>query len=372
VPPLRAFAEHPEDLFTGRSLSSAARGVHNADIMAQLKGARPVASPGRKAGLTEAEAATLFQAVAESPMVRQAGSLAPKVQGICFGKAVAVHLEAIRMGVDKDLIGKAWAVFDEEFSWSHHVATIVPRAGGGYWAIDPLESRPIDASAWVDNWSSSGTTAYVTPASRYGPRMGRKYSNVDLSWEGVSAYFDAMRGWMKDRAQPSATPPEAATPPPGATGDAVAPSAEINVPPLLHQAPARAVMADAQSSPARPQRSTGAPAPPPNDFQQLMSEIETLTSRGRRSILIPELSSAMLMAQTQIHRRNTGSHNYDGLSIMADFLDSATEQLQHFQRTFRDDYVHDRPTDATLIGLARAAARLRAYVATQRQSRPSR
>ncbi|RZA08733.1 MAG: hypothetical protein EOP11_03980 [Proteobacteria bacterium] len=65
--------------------------------------------------------------------------------GFCFGRAITAHIEALRMGLDKESIKKIWIVGAMEGtsdSWGHHVATIVRGPKGKWYTIDPNYDTP--------------------------------------------------------------------------------------------------------------------------------------------------------------------------------------------------------------------------------------
>jgi len=66
--------------------------------------------------------------------------------GYCYGRAMAVHLRARRMGLKPDSIRKLFIVGDlrqsEKPEWRFHVTTLIKGTEGGWYAVDPILKRP--------------------------------------------------------------------------------------------------------------------------------------------------------------------------------------------------------------------------------------
>lgn len=115
--------------------------------------------PNRLAGLNPAQMQALMDKLQSNEVTRighlcrynyKPGSL--KGWGFCFGRAMAAHLYALAMGVDKTQIRKVWAVGPMktgESWWRFHVATMVRGTDGKWWALDPLtNSKPVLMESW--------------------------------------------------------------------------------------------------------------------------------------------------------------------------------------------------------------------------------
>lgn len=102
--------------------------------------------------------------------------------GLCFGRAIIAHVEALRRGIHPESIKKIWVVGKQQ-GWAYHVATAVRNSEGGWWVIDGFFGLNR-----VEEWlpknlrdSDDGRMAFfVTNANRFGPYSPQKYSKVDL------------------------------------------------------------------------------------------------------------------------------------------------------------------------------------------------
>ncbi len=120
--------------------------------------------------------------------------------GFCFGRATAVHLEALRRGLARPRIMKIWGVGPMKGGWGHHVATLVAAKEGGWWAIDPEISRVVSGTEWIQWLKSEQENAasplvfFVSEAERFGPSPG-KYTATDLYGTGTD---DIYNGYFRD------------------------------------------------------------------------------------------------------------------------------------------------------------------------------
>lgn len=94
--------------------------------------------------------------------------------GFCFGRAMAVHLLARRLGLAESSIAKLFVVGDlrsgPDPEWRFHVATLVRGADGRWYAIDPILGEPVEAREWVARvrgiWDREGKAKfYRVPAA---------------------------------------------------------------------------------------------------------------------------------------------------------------------------------------------------------------
>jgi hypothetical protein len=95
--------------------------------------------------------------------------------GLCYGRAVAVHLMALRMGLAPTAIRKLFIVgrltYAEDKEWRFHVATIVRGDDSLWYAIDPTLGLPLaTVPDWLaevrHRWSGGRPlTLYLTPPS---------------------------------------------------------------------------------------------------------------------------------------------------------------------------------------------------------------
>ena len=77
--------------------------------------------------------------------------------GFCFGRAMAVHLGALEMGLAPESIRKLFIIGDlkagDKTDWRFHVTTVV-RGEDGWYAIDPFLGRwSIGRPVTVDEWT---------------------------------------------------------------------------------------------------------------------------------------------------------------------------------------------------------------------------
>ena len=76
--------------------------------------------------------------------------------GLCFGRAIYLHLLMLKYGVNKDSIKKIFAVGTLESSgsklpWQFHVATIVKSDKlNSWWVLDTVFGKPMPIEEWVD------------------------------------------------------------------------------------------------------------------------------------------------------------------------------------------------------------------------------
>ncbi len=79
--------------------------------------------------------------------------------GFCFGRAMSVDLEARFRGLDRNSIGKAWAVGPMKLGtseWGWHVTSLVFSKEFGWLAIDPIYNDVVPIANWVENmWQAN-------------------------------------------------------------------------------------------------------------------------------------------------------------------------------------------------------------------------
>ncbi|MBF0407651.1 MAG: hypothetical protein HQM10_09875 [Candidatus Riflebacteria bacterium] len=73
--------------------------------------------------------------------------------GFCFGRAMAVELIALRMGLTPNSIGKMFIVGqmmqNDRLAWRFHVTAIIAGDNGKWFAIDPVMGCPLEIENWV-------------------------------------------------------------------------------------------------------------------------------------------------------------------------------------------------------------------------------
>ncbi|MBI4424666.1 MAG: hypothetical protein HY554_13115 [Elusimicrobia bacterium] len=127
-----------------------------ASLYARIVGGFPAA----RRGLGPAERRALWHAAFAHPVagLDEPGKLErydpTGVIGFCFGRAMAVHLLARKLGLAEDSIAKLFVVGDlrsgADPEWRFHVATLVRGSDGTWHAIDPIMDGPLTARQWVE------------------------------------------------------------------------------------------------------------------------------------------------------------------------------------------------------------------------------
>ncbi|MBU6376294.1 MAG: hypothetical protein KGQ59_09890 [Bdellovibrionales bacterium] len=179
----------------------------NQDLLEALQA--PLAPTGsRRNGVTREEADDLYRYVNCHPVagMSQVRKYDPAGNfGFCFGRATAVHVEALRRGLSRSRVLKIWGVGPMKGGWGHHVATLVAGKEGGWWAIDPEVGKVVSATEWM-KWLKDEQenleeplVFFVSEAERFGPASSSKYNRIDLygteSGDIYNGYFrDLLRG----------------------------------------------------------------------------------------------------------------------------------------------------------------------------------
>lgn len=114
--------------------------------------------------------------------------------GYCFGRAMYLHLLALKLGVQKDSIKKIWAVGPMSSGvngvlWGYHVGLLV-YSHEGWLVLDANQLQVVKIENWVQKFSELSVDQrirfYVTEAEKFGLYAG-KYSRfllgLDLSKE---------------------------------------------------------------------------------------------------------------------------------------------------------------------------------------------
>jgi len=158
----------------------------------------PPANPKRKAGLSVAEIEALYKAALKNPQVKKSlcGTYNGSGQlGFCWGRAMAVHLQALHSKVSNQSVRKLWAVGEmksDSIAWRYHVSTVVRSDQGIWYAVDPIFPGPMPVEEWYANLKAgyAGTEfvrLYSTPAKRFGPGKWEKYNKNHLK---EAAYYN--------------------------------------------------------------------------------------------------------------------------------------------------------------------------------------
>ena len=179
-------------------LSAAQIKKHNEKILAALKDPVAPTKEESTATITRDEALVIFKAVANHPTNgrdKEEKYDPEDCFGFCFGRAVMVHTEALRRGVDPASIKKIWAVGSlEKGKWHFHVATMVKSSRtGSWWVIDPVYGTVINAETWISRMQNSSDDnqmmVFVTDPRRFSVYSPQHYTEIDLLGVGVSDYY---------------------------------------------------------------------------------------------------------------------------------------------------------------------------------------
>jgi len=152
------------------------------------KGFQQIEEAGRQAskhytGFDARQRESLFRAVADHKVagLDQLDKYDPTgIIGFCFGRAMAAHLIALRMGLTQDNIRKLFIVGDlrsgDKPEWRFHVTTLVRGIDGAWYAVDPVLPEAMEMSAWIakvqDTWDKGRKSRlYVTPADTVLPKL---------------------------------------------------------------------------------------------------------------------------------------------------------------------------------------------------------
>jgi len=119
--------------------------------------------------------------------------------GFCFGRAMHIHLEALKKGLSKDSIRKIWAVGTmqtDTIKWQYHVATMVRGADNNWWVIDPEYMKPLTLDVWAKDTMSLSTDGklqfFSSHPGRWGPVTGAFYKKSVLDDPANNDYFKEM------------------------------------------------------------------------------------------------------------------------------------------------------------------------------------
>jgi hypothetical protein len=157
-----------------------AKVMHQKNRMAiqAIEKAEVVNDSNRVMGLSESEIRKLFNYAVHHPIagMQALNKYDPQGNiGFCFGRALFVHLELLRRGVDKASIKKVFAVgelVEEAVTWQFHVATAVRDTKGGWWVIDPAY-KLMSLREWYQFMRSldkdKKMSLFVTQTAKIGP-----------------------------------------------------------------------------------------------------------------------------------------------------------------------------------------------------------
>lgn len=174
------------DLFEQQMLTTTpedARAWNTALLEAMDNSPMVVRNPKRINGLDPEQRMALHRAIIDHPVARYSSlkKYDPKGDiGFCFGRALAVQIEALKMGVAKENIKKIWIVGGMKsgsIDWGYHVSTIVRGSDQKWYTIDTNTEEPKLLVDWyqrlANRFENDGRLQlFVTDAKRFGPNGG--------------------------------------------------------------------------------------------------------------------------------------------------------------------------------------------------------
>ncbi|MCO5144270.1 MAG: protein-glutamine glutaminase family protein [Oligoflexia bacterium] len=163
----------------------------------------------RKPGFTVKEQNELFQRTDQNPVssICHVSKYDPQGNiGFCFGRATTVHIEALRMGIQKEMIKKIWAVGhmkNDIGDWQYHVATIVRDKVGNWVVIDPIFTNPKSVKEWASELEKMSADNqlqfFISEPGRFAPNHPGNYGKQEFSHPAYNNFFlDLMKQSQKD------------------------------------------------------------------------------------------------------------------------------------------------------------------------------
>ena len=134
-------------------------------------------------GLDEKQRAALYEATSTNPVagLDYLDKYDPTgMIGFCFGRAMAAHLLARRLGLADDSVRKLFIIGDmregADPEWRFHVTALVRGTDGLWYAIDPVMEKPREVNDWIRSvraiWDKAQKTKlYITHASAVLPDL---------------------------------------------------------------------------------------------------------------------------------------------------------------------------------------------------------
>ena len=127
----------------------------NQDLLKSIQSYEPTTSIGRINGINAQQGQMLISKVMNHDMLSDSKrNYDPEGQlGFCFGRALKLHLELLRYGVNKDSIKKIFVIGPMNLPgkvWQFHVATIVKDLNSNdWWALDTNLRKPVMVADWM-------------------------------------------------------------------------------------------------------------------------------------------------------------------------------------------------------------------------------
>lgn len=183
----------------------------NQNELQNLSKTRIEPHPTRAASISFAQAREVLKKLKDHPVAApsQVHHYDPENRfGLCFGRALYVHLELLRRGVQKEAIKKVFAVGPmkaTQVDWQFHVATAVMGPGQTWWVIDAALPEPVRLEFWWRAlWSLSTDQKlrlYVTEPNRIGP-SGWRYNVQPNGLRSYNGYFEDLFKYYKENPLP--------------------------------------------------------------------------------------------------------------------------------------------------------------------------
>lgn len=172
----------------------------NDTLFKKLEGL-PATGPERDRlkGLSQAQLNELYLKASKNPVADYSNvkRYDPKGNiGFCFGRAMNMHLEALRAGLAQENIKKIWAVgtmkYDNIF-WQHHVATMVRGDDSLWYVLDPEYNKVLPLRDWYKEVKAMDTNDklmfYASDAGRWGVADDSGYLPDTLNDPFYNNYF---------------------------------------------------------------------------------------------------------------------------------------------------------------------------------------
>jgi hypothetical protein len=187
--------------------------AQNREVLRKLDQLQIAPNPRRTSALPVENLGDVFEALEKNPVTSKEGirKYDRDDLGMCFGRAMAVHLDLLRRGVQKESIKKLWAVGDiarGNQRFQYHVATTVKATDGKWYVFDPVFFKePVKADEWVhglEGWDRSGKLiVFMTEPERFNPRSPKKYDPQVLMKRDFKGFFsDLLKSFRESLRRP--------------------------------------------------------------------------------------------------------------------------------------------------------------------------
>lgn len=129
----------------------------NKKIFDSLENYRPEENPYRSPGIDYEQGQKIMKALLQEDFYKNAQTQydVERNLGLCFGRAIYLHLMLLKYGVNKDSIKKIFVIGPMDSGsgaivWQFHVATIVKDSQSNkWWALDTNFDKPILVEDWM-------------------------------------------------------------------------------------------------------------------------------------------------------------------------------------------------------------------------------